>query len=141
MSKPDRKFYLLILTAIAAGYLWLGLSWYADNRPELKGAEYTVCVVKNVSSLPCPSCGSTRTVKNLLLGNISDALRINPLGILLALGLLIVPFLFLWDIISGTRHLRHAWDRFQKVFSHKWVLILFFVLITANWIWNINKGL
>jgi len=141
MSKPDRKFYLLILTAIAAGYLWLGLTWYADSRAELKGTEYTVCVVKNVSSLPCPSCGSTRTVKNLFLGNISDALRINPLGIFLALGLLIVPVVFIWDIISGTRHLRHAWDWFQIVFSQKWVLILFFVLITANWIWNINKGI
>ena len=40
----------------------------------------SLCMFRNVTGLPCPFCGSTRSVGNILLGVFNAALYLNPLG-------------------------------------------------------------
>lgn len=45
----------------------------------------SLCVFKAVSGWPCPTCGSTRALGRLLAGDLSGALGMNPLAVVLAL--------------------------------------------------------
>ena len=40
----------------------------------------SLCLFRNVTGLPCPFCGSTRSVGHILQGELSAALQSNPLG-------------------------------------------------------------
>ncbi len=42
-----------------------------------------ICVFKNLTNLPCPGCGLTRSFIYLAHGDLYDSLRMNPFGIIL----------------------------------------------------------
>jgi Protein of unknown function (DUF2752) len=46
------------------------------------------CTFKQVTKLPCPSCGMTTSFALTMRGDLSDAVRANSVGVLLALTLL-----------------------------------------------------
>jgi Protein of unknown function (DUF2752) len=43
------------------------------------------CTVRLLLGIPCPSCGMTTSFAHLMRGQVADALRANPAGLLLAL--------------------------------------------------------
>jgi hypothetical protein len=91
--------------------------------------------------IPCPACGSTRALCELLHGNIGGSILLNPIGILLFFILLILPFWIIWDVFSRKTTLYNFWQKMENTFSKKWALILLFILFLSNWIWNIYKDL
>lgn len=97
----------------------------------------TVCLFKNITTLPCPSCGSTRTFLKLLKGDFLEAMTINPLAIIFLLFFIV---LFFWFILDRIRK-RNRLINFLKRPGRLYVKILFFVIILINWIWNIKKCL
>lgn len=135
MSSASR-FYLLIAVLLAIGWIWIFLN--LNYFPDAKGHE--VCLFKIVSGIPCPSCGSTRSVMNLLKGNWLQGLNINPLGILILLFMLVVPFWLLYDVVVGKDGLFRAFKLTEKILRSKWSVPLILLLI-LNWIWVIDKGL
>jgi hypothetical protein len=141
MNPEVRKFYLLFAALLAGGYLWVAMSWYSDLHLGGGDSEFTICVMKTTTGIPCPSCGATRTAMSLIKGDWAGAFWINPLGILLAAGLLFGPVLLIIDMLMSRRFLYNTWESFQKVISRRKVLIVFGFLIALNWIWNITKGL
>ena len=40
-----------------------------------------ICVFRNVTGLPCPFCGGTRSVGSVLSGDLAEAWSFNPLGL------------------------------------------------------------
>ena len=44
----------------------------------------TFCVFKGLTGMPCPTCGSTRTLGQLAAGDLAGALTMNPLAALAA---------------------------------------------------------
>ena len=55
------------------------------------------CTFKQVTGLPCPSCGMTTSFALTIRGDLSDAVRANSVGVMLALTLLAaIP----WCIVS-----------------------------------------
>jgi hypothetical protein len=40
----------------------------------------TLCMFRNVTGLPCPFCGTTRSIGHILIGDFESALGLNPLG-------------------------------------------------------------
>ena len=56
-----------------------------------------VCAFRHLTGIPCPTCGSTRSVVFLAHGDIAAAFTMNPLA---AAGFLIALFLFFYGSIT-----------------------------------------
>jgi Protein of unknown function (DUF2752) len=135
MRCKPHQLYLLLLVGCLAGYAWL---LYTAAHPH---NELTVCLVKNTTGLPCPSCGSTRAVVALLQGDWYGAIQWNPLGVLIALILLVAPVWIGFDMRSD-RTTFHAFAlRSERFFQHRWVAAPAVILLLLNWIWTLSKGL
>lgn len=133
MSKG--KLYLFAALASAAGILWVLL-----NREAPGGAHVlSPCLFRNVTGIPCPSCGSTHAVEKLLKLDWRGAFYDNPLGYVIALSLIVVPAWLLYDVLSRKSSFYRFYSQCEKVIRKPWVAATLIVLITANWIWNICK--
>ncbi|HJZ41881.1 MAG TPA: DUF2752 domain-containing protein [Bacteroidales bacterium] len=133
------RLYLFILISCAVGYAWLLFAFFSGNTEKENPIE--VCLIKHVTDIPCPSCGSTRAALSLLHGNISESLVINPFGLIIVLLMTVAPPWIFYDLVTRK-------DTFQKyyisieVFIRKpKIAITFSLLVLINWIWNISKGL
>lgn len=132
MSK--RRLYGILFLAAASGLLWLAGAYYAVDMP---GG----CIVKHTTGIPCPSCGTTRSVVAILQGDVHAALVWNPLGIPVLLLLSVTPLWIGYDLIAGKATLMTGYRKAEAWFSRRWVAIPALLLIAANWFWNIYKGL
>jgi hypothetical protein len=131
------RFYLLIAVLLFIGWIWVFLNFnyfYSDANV------HELCLFKIVTGIPCPSCGSTRSVINLLKGNWFQGFYLNPLGFIVLLFMLIVPFWLLYDVAVGKDGLFRAYKYAEKILRTKWSIPLIFLLV-INWIWSISKGL
>ena len=117
-----------------AGYGWLFFSMYSDHH--LFGG----CLVKHVTHIPCPSCGSTHSILSLLQGNIAESLYWNPMGWVVLAFMVVIPVWLAADICTRKEGLYHAYRRTERWLQKKSVAIPLILLVIANWIWNIAKG-
>jgi hypothetical protein len=101
----------------------------------------TICLFKNVSSLPCPACGSTRSAMLITQGELKKAALQNPLGFLLVLGLFSLPIWLLHDLITRRASLFQFSQSINEVLKKPQYSYPLIILILINWCWNIFKGL
>jgi len=132
MTLNPKRFYWLLLTSCIAGYLWLYFSTTHST---------TMCLMKNITGLPCPSCGSTRSVAAIFKGNWSDALYWNPIGILVFVIMIAVPIWMTYDALNKKMTLWSSFLYIENRLRKKAIAIPLILLIVANWIWNIFKHL
>lgn len=132
------KLYVLLSTACIAGYIWLILNYH---RSIINSMEPGVCLFKRVTGIPCPSCGSTRSVLSILKGDFADALFCNPFGIIIMAILVLSPLWIIFDLVSQKDTLFQAFNRTELIMRRKWVAVPAILLVILNWIWNIYKGL
>lgn len=121
-----------------AGYIWLFISMTL-NLTEKKTVE--VCLIKHLTNVPCPSCGSTRSVISLANGKFSDALQINPLGYVVATIMLLSPIWILIDVLFKKKTLFDFYKKMETFLKKPKFAIPLIFFIVVNWIWNIAKGL
>ncbi len=133
------KLYLFILIACFAGYGWLYFS--LQHQHEIQNNEFSVCLVKNVTNIPCPSCGTTRAVMEISKGEISKSILLNPFGIIVALIMLICPIWITYDYLSKKDSFYQFYTKSEAILRRKKVYIPLLILVLLNWIWNINKNL
>ena len=131
------RLYSIIVIAGLAGFAWIT---YLHTR-EFNNNEPTVCMIKSITSFPCPSCGSSRSVMQIMEGNYFAAFKINPLGFLISFMLLVCPVWVLVDIVMKRSSFLRFYHAMESVIRIKWVTITMIVLVAANWIWNIMKGI
>lgn len=98
---------------------------------------HTICLFKNITGYPCPSCGSTRATVLLLNGNFMDSVFMNPLAILTNF---IIVLSFFWILIDIVQRKDTYWE-FMKKSCPVYLKVCLFILLLINWVWNINKGL
>jgi len=98
-------------------------------------------LIKKISSMPCPSCGSTRSVLSLLDGRILDAIYLNPFGLPILAFLICIPCWIAWDFISQTKSLYVLYGYIEKEIQKKPYPLILIFLVIGNWIWNIKKGI
>lgn len=132
------KLYVLVSTACAAGYIWLFLNY---QRSVSDSIEPGVCLFKRLTGIPCPSCGSTRSVLSLLKGDFIGALISNPFGLIILSILILAPLWILYDIVLQKDSLLQVYNRTEIFLRRKWIAIPLILLVILNWIWNIYKGL
>lgn len=138
MYIKKNKFYFILLIACFAGYIWL---FYNINVVWNTHSGIEICTFKRVTTLPCPSCGSTRSVIALLTGDFQKAILINPLGILIAVVLLVLPFWLLYDLILKKETFLKFYKDAEQFLRKPKIAFLFVSLVFINWIWNIIKDL
>lgn len=112
----------LALATVALSPLWIHLTGML--RP---------CMFREVTGIPCPSCGSTRGVLAVMDGRVLDALTLNPL---MAMG-------FVTFLAGGAIAPLWAWrtGRVPDV-EHPlpmWVRISIVLVILANWAWVVTS--
>jgi len=132
-----RKLYRFLALLCLAGYAWIGYCYHTGHIHT--GVRF--CLFKNITGLPCPSCGVTRSVFYLLQGAWKEALLQNPLGIPALLFLCIAPVWLLADLAARRQSLFRQYSRAEAFLKRKPAAILAILLIASNWIWNISKEL
>lgn len=123
--------------------LWVsglaGLSYFGATALLFPHGEGPGCPIRWMTGYPCPSCGVTRALLLLSEGQFTAALTMNPLGILVAVVLLVLPALLLSDRLRNrhdTYRLYRATERFVR---RPPVFLTLLTLTLLNWIWNLCK--
>lgn len=133
------KLYTLIFIACFLGYSWL---FFLELAPlKNSGLDLTVCVFKRVTSLPCPSCGTTRSVSYLFNGEIVKSLFLNPFGIIVAGIMVVSPGWIIWDTVTKKQSFYNFYIKTEKLIRKKEIAIPLIILVILNWVWNIYKHL
>jgi hypothetical protein len=130
------KLYSLLLIACLAGLIYL---FY--NIHTLQSQTFQVCIIKNVSGYPCPSCGTTRAVTLFLKGRFIESLVLNPIGIVVAIIMIIFPIWILIDIIFKKETFYFWYKKAEGTIRKPRLASILIVLVLLNWIWNIYKHL
>lgn len=137
--KSTFRIYLILTILSMAGYAWIGFHLFSKGIAE---KTLTVCLLKNATCVPCPSCGITRSLLLLISGDIPAAILLNPLGCIVALALLILPVWILTDVVTQKNTLARSflWTE-NKIKTKKAIYIPLVALALLNWGWNILKEL
>ncbi len=137
-TRPE-KLYLTLFLVLISGYLWLGTVFLTNysHSGDISG----FCIIKYLTGIPCPACGSTRSVMALIGGDFSEAFFLNPSGFIIALIALALPVWMLWDYSTKNQSLYRFYCQAENVIRRPPVAATLIVLVIANWIWNIIKSL
>lgn len=126
---PDIPFFAVALTAT-----WAALAAAATILVRVRDLPpVTLCWWKNLSGIPCPTCGGTRAVLAIIDGRPFEAIRYNPL---LVAALCTAAAWFLIRLVSG-RSLSIELARARR--GILWILVA--GLCAANWAYLIARGL
>lgn len=125
-----------MLIACFAGFIYL---FYHVKRAQ--NETFRVCIIKNVTGYPCPSCGTTRAVSFLLEGKIMESVLLNPFGILIAIIMTVFPVWVLTDIILKKDSFFKAYKKVETTIRKPWLASILVLVVFLNWIWNIYKHL
>lgn len=90
-----------------------------------------ICFVNGKFGILCPSCGGTRCVVNLILGNIKESFLYHPVFFVLIIYLVIVNILY---IVNSIRKKEIATYLYPKM---KFWIIFLIVLVIYTFIRNI----
>lgn len=139
MFVSRNKLYALVLLACVGGYVWLFYNFFIVRK--IVDNDFGICIFKEVTNIPCPSCGTTRSIVSLLHGDFVNTLFWNPLGIIVLLIMIISPIWIIFDLIIKQNTFHKFYRHFETVLRQKKYAIPLIGLIISNWIWNIYKGL
>ena len=99
-----------------------------------------VCPLRLITSLPCPACGTTRGMLLLAQGHALAALKSNLNLLFIVPAMTVYTFSLLSDACFNTRLVLRNYLRFRLFFSHKAVLVAFFMFEVFVWlthfVWN-----
>ena len=95
----------------------------------------TLCPLKRLTGVPCPTCGSTRAVVLLLRGNVVGAFAIQPLA---TTAICLLPLV--WIALGSAFGRRRTALLFWAAFRRPLVWWLCAVAVTANWVYVIVRG-
>jgi len=138
MSGGSRNLYIFFAVACLTGYVWLYYAVYAEKSN--RSSHIEVCLIKHIAGIPCPSCGSTRSIVSLINGDIAGSIHNNPIGIFIAIVLVIFPPWILFDVTAKKQTLYAVYGCMEDFLRKRMVAIPLIILVLVNWVWNIAKG-
>lgn len=138
MVKNRNKLYWILFIACLTGYIWFYLSYKASNSTHQNNVGR--CLIKYVTDIPCPSCGTTRAIILLSKGNFIETLYLNPMGYLVALIMIVAPVWICVDVLTRRSSLFAFYQKIEHYLKQPKYAIPLVVLVILNWIWNIIKG-
>lgn len=93
------------------------------------------CIVKRITGVPCPGCGTWRAASCLTHGEFGLALYHNPLA---TLGFLYLIVLFLSIVVDAVAR-TDCYRRLRYFSLSSWGYALIMAAVILNWLWNICK--
>jgi hypothetical protein len=121
---------ILIVFAIIAGYFSLFFFPHFTSN-------YSFCLFKFVTGIPCPACGSTRATILLFNGQFWKSIMLNPLALITNILIFISLLYLIKDVLTNSNDyldfMKRDWQLKYKIFVA--------VIIFSNWVWNIKKAL
>jgi hypothetical protein len=133
------KINSIVLASSLAGFLWL-MSNFIEGM-QLSDYLHVGCPVKNLTGIPCPSCGITRALVYVIKGQPGMAFTINPLSYIVGLIMIIAPLWIIFDIWKKKDTFIQFYNKTENLLKKKGYAMVFIVLIMLNWIYIIYKGL
>jgi len=121
-KSPHQIEFGLIYGVIAL--IMLGVAWWPPILSLAPG-----CVFKRLIGLPCPTCGSTRSLVHLSHGDILSALSMNPL---VTLAMIFAVMYFFYSLITLVFDL----PRFSCILTDREKSLaraMFIMLLLAQW--------
>jgi hypothetical protein len=138
MNLNRNKLYSILYMACTTGYIWV----YFNARPHIINTKpIEVCLIKHLTTIPCPSCGSTRSVIALTKGNFIEAISINPIGYIIAVIMIVSPLWIMIDLVCKQNTLFTFYQKTETYLKKPRYAMPLLVLVVINWFWNIAKGL
>jgi hypothetical protein len=125
------------MMACVTGYIWL---FYSISRQSTGGPSLEICMIKNATNIPCPSCGSTRSVISITKGSLTEAMMINPIGYIISLVMLIAPIWIVSDLLRRKATLLAFYLKAESFIKTPRFAVPLIILVAINWIWNITKN-
>lgn len=125
-----RGFYTLSAAGCLGGWLWTIGSMTSAGQGVWKG-----CLFKMLLHVPCPSCGATRAVMAVFRGDVAGAFCLNPLGLLLAAGLVVLPVWLLADLLRRRATLYRLFMRMDTLLQRRRAFVVFSCVVLVNWAW------
>lgn len=132
------KFYSFLFCLCIAG---ASLLYWALHASAADFDSAALCFFKRITSIPCPSCGVTRSSMSIFRGDFSTALHYNPLGFLATAFICIAPVWMLADLFLKKDSLLKAYLSTERYIQKPILAYPLITLILSNWIWNIFKQL
>ena len=138
MILTSRNLYVFVTLLSIVGWIWLVVNLFLEQH----SVGVSVCLSKQITDVPCPSCGSTRSVLSVFRGDFLEAIfRWNPLGIVVSLALMILPIWLVYDFLTKKQTLYQKYITAENLLKNPYLYIPLFIFLALNWIWNIYKGL
>ena len=140
-----RTFYSFAITGpiAAAIYLW----WVRAKilATDISGAtdlpDLLVCPINSVTGIPCPSCGTSRTILQILEPDLIQSSLFNPLGIIVLTAVVVLPIWTLRDLIRGERSMYlTAGTGEQLLQSNRILRYALLALIATIWLGLVLQG-
>jgi hypothetical protein len=95
---------------------------------------FTPCLVKNVTGLPCPSCGMTRAFHALATGHLHDAVHFNIASPAVFAAAWVILVLALADLLLRPGLLDRVWARTRRPLV--WAVV---AAMSAAWTVNLAR--
>jgi hypothetical protein len=138
MNLGRNRQYKLILLACFVGYIWI---YFGIFQGIYQNKSFEVCLLKRFVNIPCPSCGITRSVAAILIGDFERAFYINPYGFVVISFLIVTPFWIIIDLKSTKNSFLNFYKFIEQKLNQPLNAILFYSIVLVNWFWNIAKHL
>lgn len=137
MQLARNKLYALLLLVCLVGYSWV---IYASHKSNVH-ANFHFCFIKSTLHIPCPSCGTTRSLMALAAGEFANALYWNPLGYLVGLLMMLFPLWIVRDFIFKSSSFYLYYTYLANQLHKRKFSIPIIIIMVINWYWNFKKGL
>ncbi|MEJ5963335.1 DUF2752 domain-containing protein [Pedobacter immunditicola] len=138
MNLNRNKLYSILFIACIVGYIWLYFNFSNENAED---KQIEVCLIKHFTNIPCPSCGTTRSIISFTDGDFLQSLTLNPMGVVVAIIMLFSPLWIIADTITRRKTLFDFYRKTETFLKRPQYAIPLVLLVIINWIWNITKGI
>lgn len=141
MMKSQQKYFYIFLVSLLA----ISLTWVLINLFGLRSyfglSNSSICIFKNVTGYPCPSCGTTRSVLAILHGKFAEAFYWNILGFFALISLMSLLVWLMYDLIKQKVTFFDFYKMVEVKFKNNSFLLILILLLLCNWAWIIHKGI
>jgi len=129
--KKDYLLFILLIIAINGLYLYDPFISVFNSLGNSVRSILSICLFHNLTEIPCPLCGLSRSLYLNLHGQFSAAFSIHPLGILILLILIAYTILCAANFITVKSHIPDiSFNKFLSalslIFISVWLIRLFF---------------